>query len=203
MAELSCRVSILSGRFLLAIRLLYGGRGLRLCCGLLPQRLHLLPQLLPRRTFGLGQFAKNSLAAHTGEVVVLEPMLQPLGDGGAGLARGPVHHLPIRLQVGPQPVQSLPAQAATLLVIEGLGVLPLAAAGQRGGAGGVVAVLPLQVVGQLRLLGEPLVVEAGGGCVQFAKLVTGTIPGAESLSAEWLNSASTSKAGSRRRSCSA
>jgi hypothetical protein len=42
-AELSRRDSILSGRSLLAIGLVYGGRRLRLCCGLLQQRLHLLP----------------------------------------------------------------------------------------------------------------------------------------------------------------
>ena len=33
------------------------------------------------------------LAAHAGEIVILEPVLHPLCDVGAGLARGFLHHL--------------------------------------------------------------------------------------------------------------
>ena len=94
-------------------------------------------------------------------------MLHPLSDRGAGLARGLVHHLPVRLQVGPQPVQGLLTQAGALLVVELVRVLALSATGQRGGADGVVAVLGVQVVEQLRLLGERLAVESHGGRVEL------------------------------------
>jgi hypothetical protein len=54
-----------------------------------------------------------------------------------------------------------------------LGVLALAGGGQRGATGGVVAVLLVQVVGELGVGGEGTFVEAIGGDVPVLVLLTG------------------------------
>src|SRR5262249_3124880 len=62
-----------------------------------------------------------------------------------------------RLQIGPKPLQGLAAEVGTLLAFELVSVLALAAAGQRGSAGGVITVAGLEVGGQ------PGVDSGGGG----------------------------------------
>jgi hypothetical protein len=57
-------------------------------CGTLPQFLHFLPEFLPFFAFRFGQFGQSVAAPHTGEVGVLESVLHPLCNQGAGLARG-------------------------------------------------------------------------------------------------------------------
>ena len=61
-------------------------------------------------------------------------------------------------------------QASALRVVELGRVLALAGGGQRGEAGGVVAVVGPQVVGQLGVGGEGGGVQAGRGVVQFLAL---------------------------------
>jgi hypothetical protein len=72
-----------------------------------------------------------------------------------------------RLQLGPQPGQGPAAQPRLVLVVEFVRVLALAAAGQGGSAGRVVAV-GVQCFRQLPLGGESFLVEAGGGRVLLA-----------------------------------
>src|SRR5262249_53735744 len=139
-------------------------RSLRRSAGALPQRLHVLPQLLPLLPFALGQLLQG-VAAHAGEILVLLPVLHPFAYRGADLVGLLLQQPAIRGQIGPQPVQGLLAQAAALFHIERVGVLALATPREGSGAGGVIAELSVQVVGQLRLLGESLPVEASGGRV--------------------------------------
>ena len=73
-------------------------------------------------------------------------------------------------QVGAEPVEGLLPQARSLLVVELGRVLALAGGGQRGEAGGVVAVPGLQVVGQLGVGGEGGGVQAGRRRVELLAL---------------------------------
>jgi hypothetical protein len=117
-------------------------------------RLDLLPEFLPVGALGLGQFAEGRLAAHAGEVRVRQPVLHRCGDGRAGLVRFLLQELAPRPQVGVQPVEGLPAEAGALLLIEAGRVLALPAAGEGGGAGGVVAVAGNQPLGKCRFGSE-------------------------------------------------
>jgi hypothetical protein len=69
----------------------------------------------------------------------------------------------IRFQIGPQPVQGLLTQARVFFGIERVRILALAAARASGGAGGVVAVLLVQVIGQLTGRLEITFFAVGGG----------------------------------------
>ena len=64
------------------------------------------------------------------------------------LGRPSLQHLRPRRQVGLEPVDRLLAPAGPGGIVERRIILALAASGQRRGAGGVVAVLGLHVVGQ-------------------------------------------------------
>jgi hypothetical protein len=79
----------------------------------------------------------------------------------------PNQPLPIGLQISPQSVESLLSHASAFFRIELVRILALSTAGEGGGAGGVVAMLCVQVVGQLRFLGEGGAIEALGRCVQL------------------------------------
>src|SRR5581483_10807926 len=68
-------------------------------------------------------------------------------------------------QVGAEPVEGLFPPAGPLALVQRGGVRALAGRGQGGGAGGVVAVLAVEVVRQRRLPGESKVVELGRGSV--------------------------------------
>jgi hypothetical protein len=140
MAELCCRVSILAGRSLLTLELMSVVRWLRRSCCLPLQCLDFLPEFLPLPALRFQQLGQISGAAHGSEISILEPVLHPLHDRRSGLARGFIHQLPIRLQIGSQPVESLLTQAGAFFAIELVRILALATAGERGGAGGVVAV---------------------------------------------------------------
>jgi hypothetical protein len=87
-------------------------------CGTLPQCFNFLPEFVPLAAFRFRQFGQRLGTAHAGEVGVLEPVLHPLRDRGSGLACGFLHHLPIRLQIGAQPVQRLLAEAGAFFRVE-------------------------------------------------------------------------------------
>jgi hypothetical protein len=69
--------------------------------------------------------------------------------------------LAVQHQVGAEPVEGLLAQASLFLVVERGGVLALPGGGLRGVAGGVVAVVGRQVVGQFGVGGEGGGIQAG------------------------------------------
>ncbi len=66
-----------------------------------------------------------------------------------------------QVEVGAQPVQRLFAQSDVPLVVELVGVLPFAGSGKSGVARCAVAAGGLKVVGQFRIVGESVGVEAG------------------------------------------
>src|SRR5262249_41079111 len=102
------------------------------------------PELAPGGAFRLGE--ASQLPAHTGEVAVPRPVWQrlpePCAAPGGVLPRG----LAELCQLSAQPAQGPPAEGGAPLVIERVGVLALAAASQRGGAGGRVAVSEVRVL---------------------------------------------------------
>src|SRR5207248_4935917 len=100
------------------------------------------------------------------EILVLLPVLHPLPHH-AGLVWLFLKQPAIRGQIGPQPIKGLAAEAATLLGIALVRVLALAATSEGGRAACVVAVLGLQVIGQLRLGGEGIREEANRSPVTF------------------------------------
>src|SRR5262245_38347888 len=110
----------------------------------------LLPQFPPVLALGFGQLAQR-ITAHTREVGILQPVLHLPRDGDANLVRVLAEQGAPGCQIGPQPVEGLPTEAGTLAAVEFVSVLALTAAGKRRGTGGVVAVGPAQVLGQLWL----------------------------------------------------
>ena len=70
------------------------------------------------------------LAAHAGEVGVPLPVLNLLEYDPPGRVRIFVEKPVPSRQVGPQPVEGLPAQSGAFLPVETVGVLALAAPGQ-------------------------------------------------------------------------
>ena len=86
---------------------------------------------------------------------------------GRACGRAALHDLRPRRQIGREPVDRLFPPAGLGLIVERRVILALAATGQRRGAGGVVAVLDLHVLGQLRLSLEGLGPEAGRSAVEF------------------------------------
>src|SRR5947209_5898419 len=127
-----------------------------------------VPELLPRLPFGLGELGKGLRPAHVGEIRVYQPVPQRSSELGLrwGIVRLLVQKSAPSFQVGPQPVQGLPAQAGAFLVVELVGVLALAGRGEGRGAGGGVAVGGQALAGGCRRAGEGFLVEAGGGAVE-------------------------------------
>src|SRR5262249_1235891 len=103
---------------------------------LLPQRLHLAPELLPLRPLRLGQLLQAVGPAPAGEVGVLLPVPECFLDRRSCLGRAPLGFLAPEGEVGLEPAAGLPAQAGTLLVVGLGGVSTLTGGGQGGGAGG-------------------------------------------------------------------
>ncbi len=125
------------------------------------------PQLLPLLALCLGHSGQGLGGAHAGKVLVLLPVPHLLLHDGAGLGGLFLQHPAPGGQVFPQPAEGLPAQAGMFVFAETAGVLALAAAGQRGGAGGVVAVAALQFGGYPGVRREGLGVPARGGGVEL------------------------------------
>jgi len=107
--------------------------------GLLQQGVHVAPELAPGVLLVRRQLGKRVDAAHAGQVGVHLPVIERPGRRGSALWVGVVHLFGPQRQIGPQPVQRLLAPAAALLGVGLRSVLALTAAGQRGGAGGVIA----------------------------------------------------------------
>ena len=121
-------------------------RLLRLLLRLLQQRRHVGPERLARRALLRRQLLQGGLVADAGQLGVLLPVRQDLRQAAApDLALGEQPRR--RRQVGAQPGQRLTPQRQPLLAAETGGVLDLSGAGQSGGAGGVVAVVVIQIVG--------------------------------------------------------
>ena len=118
----------------------------RLPYGTLSERLDFLPEFLPLFAFRFGQPGQALGTAHAGQILVLEPVLHLLGDRGAGLVRVFLHQLPIRFQIGAQPVQGLLTQTGAFLVVEFVRIFALIAPRESGGAAGVVAELSISTV---------------------------------------------------------
>src|SRR5262249_22156389 len=95
-----------------------------------PQGLDLLPQPLPVSPLALGPPGQGVGATHAGEVGVRQPVLHRLGDGRGGPVRFPGQQSLPGIEVGPQPVEGLAAEASTLSGIALSRVLALAATGQ-------------------------------------------------------------------------
>src|SRR5262249_2351605 len=115
---------------------------LRLPGCLVPQRLHVGPELLPLRALVGGQFLQRLLAADGGEVRVLLPVGELRAYPGAVLRLPPREHVRPGVEVGAEPGEGLAAEAGALPGVELAGLLPLAGGGQGGGAGSLVAVAP-------------------------------------------------------------
>ena len=128
------------------------------------------PERRPFLPLGLGELRAGLGIADADEVGVLLPALHSPVDRGAGNEIGTLKLLGVQGQVGAQPVEGLLAQAGALLVVELGRVLALAGGGQRGEAGGVVAVSGLEVVGQLGVGGEGGGVQAGRRVVELLDL---------------------------------
>ena len=92
-------------------------------------------------------------------------MLERLANQGKVVGLAGLRQTAPVSEVGFQPVEGLLTQAGLFLVALASGVVALAAAGQRGTAGGVVTVCRLPVVGQLGVSGEGICPEASGGGV--------------------------------------
>ncbi len=122
----------------------------------------------PAGLFLRRQTGQRRLVAHTGKVGIALPVPEQFPHGCAGVSGRFIGLLRPQGQVGRQPVERLLAPPRQLLDVEFATVLALTGSGQRGGAGGVVTVLGLQVVGQLRLGGEgaPSVVPSKGAWVR-------------------------------------
>ena len=95
-------------------------------------------------------------------------MLQCLLDRGAGFGLGTIEHLGPGDQLALEPAEGLAAELGPRGLIGRRIILALTAAGQRGIAGGVVAVLGLAVVGQLGVGLERVGGEPGRGGVELA-----------------------------------
>ncbi len=85
------------------------------------------------------------------------------------------------VQVGSQPVQCLLAQTGAIFLGEAGRVLALAATGQGGGAGGVVAIGGAQVGGQFRGVCESNFKEARGGCILLDEWLLANVGEIEAL----------------------
>jgi hypothetical protein len=98
------------------------------------------PKLLPGGSFAFRQLHQGLRSAHAGEIRILLPVMHRFLHQRARFVRFLFQRLTPCRQIGPQPIKGLPAEASSLLVIALIRVLSLAAAGERGRAGGVVAV---------------------------------------------------------------
>ena len=107
-----------------------------------------MPKFGPFRSLRIRQLGQGFRAAHAGEVGVLLPVRHAFDDEWTSLVRLLFQQLPIGGQVGAQPIEGLPAEASTLFEVSLIRILALAATGQSRRAGGVVAVLMVEVVGQ-------------------------------------------------------
>ena len=107
-----------------------------------------------------------------GQVRIAAPSLQPLPDAGVGLRVAVVEPLAAPSEVLAEPVEGLPAQENTFMVVQLVSVLALAATRQRGHAGGKVAVGRGDVFGQRGLCGEGIGVESGCCTVEALELTT-------------------------------
>jgi hypothetical protein len=109
---------------------------------------HVHPMAVPCRALRLGQSLDRFVIPDAGQVRVFLPVLQGLGDGRLRLGRTGFEQLRPDGQLGAQPAEGLPAEPRSRRVVESGVVPPVAAPGQRGGAGGVVANLGLAILGQ-------------------------------------------------------
>src|SRR5262249_47918217 len=130
----------------------------------LAERLDLLPEPLPFAAFALGQFVERR-ATQVGEILVLLPVLHPFAYRRAGLVGLLLHQPTVCVQVGPQPLQGLAAEAVTLLGIALNRILPLATACQCCGARRLVTRLTFQILSQFRVSPESVSKETNGGPV--------------------------------------
>src|SRR5262249_12817296 len=99
-----------------------------------------VPQLLPLLPFGFGELGYRPRTSHTGEIRILLPVLHGFGQRRSGFVRLLFQESAPCGQVSTQPIQGLAAKSGALVAVEFVGVLALAAAGQGGSTGGVVAV---------------------------------------------------------------
>ena len=136
--------------------------------GFLQQGLDVRPQGLPGGTFLLGEFRQPGLVAQAGEVGIVLPVLQRLRAPRRDFGLAAVERPGPGGQLVLEPAEGLAAELGPRGLIGRRIVLPLTAAGQRGGAGGVVAVLGLAIVGQLGVGLERLGEEPGRGGVELA-----------------------------------
>ena len=136
-------------------------------CPTLQERVDLRPERRPFIPLGLGEPGQGLGVADAGEVAVLLPVAQGLGDGRACLGRAGFEELGPGGELGLQPPDGLAAQLRLRRVVGRRIVLALPGGGQGGGAGGVVAVLGLAIVAELRVAGQRLGEEAGSGVKRF------------------------------------
>src|SRR5262249_32515035 len=104
-----------------------------------PNRGDVGPELFPGRPFLLGQDGQGLLVAQSSQVWILLPVTETLLDDLTSVLIAFVGEAGVDNQVGPQPVEGLLAEAATLLLIPFAGILSFSADGQGSGAGSVVA----------------------------------------------------------------
>ena len=114
-----------------------------------------------------GSLARASASRMPARSVSCLPVLEGLRDDGPGLGRAGFEELRPGGQLGLEPVEGLAAELGLGGVVGRRVVLALAGGGQGGGAGGVVAVLGLAVVAELRVGLQGLGPEPGGGGMAF------------------------------------
>ncbi len=124
-------------------------------CNILPQGLAILP-------FGRSQYLQGVRVAEPGQVGVVPPRRQRLLSLDAVRCRAGVYLFGPGGQIESQPIARLFAQSRTLRLPEPDRVVPMTAASQGGGAGGVEAVTGAEVFGQLGCGCERLGIEASG-----------------------------------------
>ena len=131
------------------------------------ERIDLRPERLPFLPLGLGELGQGLGVSDAGEVAILLPVIEGLGDERAGLGRAGFEELRPGGELGLQPADRLLSELRPGGLIGRRVVLALPGCGQRRGAGGVVAVLGPAVVAELRVGFEGLGPEPGGGGVTF------------------------------------
>ena len=119
------------------------------------------PECPERGPFLFGQLGQLVLVADAGEVGVSLPVLEGGRDLGLHDGRTGVEELGPRGEFGLEPFAGLSAELGLGGVIGRRIVLALAGRGERGGAGGVVAVSGFAVVGELGVMLQCLGVEPG------------------------------------------
>ena len=138
-----------------------------------------VPEPFERRALVFRQLGQFLFIADAGEVGVFLPVLKGRRDLRLHLCRAGIEDLGPSGKLGLEPFTSLAAELGLGGVIGRRLVLAVTRARQRGGAGGVVAMLGLVIVGTARFGRERLGPEPGGGGMQ--RFVVGTLGQLETL----------------------